>query len=64
MPDCFFSSVLLLHLAVFAMFTEINLYLFLQLSAFVVLWLQLALANPTEASGHKGNLEDTPAAAR
>lgn len=49
-PDCFFSSALLPHLAVLAMFTEINLHLFLQRSVFVVPWLQLALAKMPAAA--------------
>lgn len=63
-PDCFFSSALLLHLTVLTTFAEINTHLFLQLPALGVLWLQLALANPTEASGHEGGLGKRPAAAR
>lgn len=55
-PDCFFSSALLLHLAVLTMFTEINPHLFRQPSASVALGLQLALANPMEAGGREGDL--------
>lgn len=45
-PDCFFSSALLLHLTVLATFAEINTHLLRQLPAPAVLWLQLASAIP------------------
>lgn len=60
MPDCCSPSALILHLAVLAVFTEINPHLFLQLSAFVALWLQLALASPREAGGRAGDRGQQP----
>lgn len=50
MPDCWFSSSALLCLTALAMFTKMNMHLLLQLSASVVLWLQLTLTNPSEAA--------------